>query len=274
MIDLGVTPGSLRPPMIQHSPAWSLATGRLFYAAAVIFFGMQHLVLGKFATRMMPAWPAWVPAQEVWPYVTGLLLVVAGSALCFELLARRAALFLGVLTLLAAVLLALPAAVAGSAWGGGWTSAGKTFALGGGALVVAGTLPGRVNDIRWLIPVGRICLSGFMILGGIQHFIWVRFVTQLVPKWIPGAEFWTCFAGVALMAGGVGMLLRPTARLAAWLSAGMIFSWVILLHIPRAFADLNNANETTAVFEALAFAGIALLLAGGSNKESPPGSAI
>lgn len=260
--------------MSQPSPAWSLATGRLFYAAAVIFFGMQHLLLGKFATRIMPAWPAWVPAQAVWPYVTGLLLVFAGSALCFEILARRAALVLGAQTLLAAVLLALPAAVAGSAWGGGWTAAGKTFALGGGALVVAGTLRRETKDIRWLVPVGRVCLSGFLILAGIQHFIWVRFVAELVPKWIPGAGFWTYFAGVALIVGVVGMWLRPTARLAAWLSAGMIFSWVILLHIPRALADLNNANEATAVFEALAFSGIALLLAAAPPKEPIIGSSI
>ncbi len=41
----------------------------------------------------------------------------------------------------------------------------------------------------------------------------------------------------------------------------MIFLWVILPHIPRAMADFHNANETTAVFEALAFSGIAFMLA-------------
>jgi hypothetical protein len=41
----------------------------------------------------------------------------------------------------------------------------------------------------------------------------------------------------------------------------MIFLWVILLHIPRAAADLRNTNEMTAVFEALAFSGAAFLVA-------------
>jgi uncharacterized membrane protein len=258
--------------MSPHSPAWSLVTGRLFYAAAVIFFGMQHLLLGKFATRIMPKWPAWVPAEAVWPYVTGLLLVVAGSALCFEKMARRAALFLGAQALLGAVLLALPAAVAGSTWGGSWTAAGKTFALGGGALIVAGTLRRGMGDIQWLVPVGRVCFSGFLILTGIQHFVWASFVADLVPKWIPGADFWNYFTGVALIAGGVGILIRPTAQLAAQLSAWMIFSWVILLHLPRALISPANANEATALFEALAFSGIALLLVGIPPREPTVGS--
>jgi hypothetical protein len=51
-------------------------------------------------------------------------------------------------------------------------------------------------------------------------------------------------------------------RLAACLSAVMIFLWVLLLHIPRAFAGPNHANETAGVFEALAISGVALLVAG------------
>ena len=66
-----------------------------------------------------------------------------------------------------------------------------------------------------------------------------------------GQRFWTYFAGVALIAGGLGLVVRPTARLAAGLSALMIFSWVFLVHIPRALAGPNHANETAGVFEAL-----------------------
>jgi uncharacterized membrane protein len=102
-----------------------------------------------------------------------------------------------------------------------------------------------------------------MILCGIQHFIWVEFVTSLVPAWIPGALFWTYFAGVALIAGGSGLMVPWTAPLAGTLSGLMVFIWFLILHIPRAMAaDPGNArNEWIAVFEALAVSGLAFVVA-------------
>jgi hypothetical protein len=43
----------------------------------------------------------------------------------------------------------------------------------------------------------------------------------------------------------------------------MMFLWVFLLHIPRAIADPRGSlgNEWTSVFEALAYSGVAFILA-------------
>ena len=51
----------------------------------------------------------------------------------------------------------------------------------------------------------------------------------------------------------------------------MIFLWVVMLHIPRAVTatPATRANETTAVFEALAFSGLAFLLAGNTTSPRP-----
>ncbi len=94
-----------------------------------------------------------------------------------------------------------------------------------------------------------------------MHFIYADFVATLIPTWIPAHLFWTYFAAIALIAGAVGMFIPKTEFYAAALSALMIFLWVILLHAPRALADLHNANETTAFFEALAMCGACLLIA-------------
>jgi uncharacterized membrane protein len=65
------------------------------------------------------------------------------------------------------------------------------------------------------------------VLTGLQHFRSLEFVATLVPAWIPGDAFWWGrFAGVALIAGGVGLLSPRTDALAALATAGlMIFSW-------------------------------------------------
>ncbi|MPZ18520.1 MAG: hypothetical protein GEV06_11485 [Luteitalea sp.] len=105
----------------------------------------------------------------------------------------------------------------------------------------------------------------FMIICGIEHFVLVEFVHTLVPAWIPGPFFWTYFAGIALIAGGAGLLVEKTRRLAATLSGIMIFIWVIVLHIPRAVTSAGDGNEWTAVVEALAMSGIAFVLAGSTT---------
>jgi hypothetical protein len=143
--------------------------------------------------------------------------------------------------------------------------------LFGGAFAVAGTLPKEenisnnlltkfINLSKEYIVLGQICLGIFMIIAGIQHFMYAKFVASLIPLWFPGnAVFWTYFGGVALIAGGTGIFIPQTARLAALLSGLMIFSWFWIIHIPRTFTSVSDG---IAVFEALAVSGIAFVIAG------------
>ena len=113
------------------------------------------------------------------------------------------------------------------------------------------------------MPFGRFFLPITAIVFGVGHFLYTGFVATLVPSWIPEALFWTYFAAVALIAAGVAMILAILPRSASLLLGIMIFLWFICLHIPRAIADPHSAlgNEWTSVFEALAFSGIAFILA-------------
>jgi uncharacterized membrane protein len=246
--------------------------GRFFIAVAMVVFGLQHFFYLEFVTRVFPKLPPWIPGRSALAVVFGAILVLAGLAMMSLRTARLAALLLGSLILISFALLYLPALITTPPNGGLWTAAGKGLALAGSCFLVAGSLPlkldgparslgGVAKTLEKLIPAGRYLLAAFLILGGIEHFIYVPFVASLVPSWIPGHIFWTYFAGVALIAGGVGMCVGPTTRLAGFLSGLMIFLWVILLHIPRAMADIHHSNETTAVFEALAFSGAAFLVA-------------
>lgn len=74
--------------------------------------------------------------------------------------------------------------------------------------------------------------------------------------------FWAYFAGTALIASGIGMIVRVKARLAATLLGAMILTWILILHIPRAIADPYSdvGNEWTSTLEALAKSGVAFIL--------------
>lgn len=240
--------------------------GRLCFALALIAFGAQQFIYGDFVPGRAPAWPEGVPGGFVWACVSGVLFVAAGVAILVDRKVWLAGVTVGTMIFLWALLRHIPAVVADSDIGAAWTMAGKALAFFGGAFAVAASDEDVVDGAwrEWFVYLGRFCLGAFLALGGIQHFLFPEFVATLVPGWIPGHLFWTYFAAVALVAGGVGLMLPKVARLAAALSGLMVFLWFLILHIPRAVtaADAQRRNEWTAVFESLAVAGIAFLLAG------------
>jgi uncharacterized membrane protein len=262
--------GPVTPPrdLVSLPFADTLARfGQRCFGVALILFGTAAFVVKDVVIGRAPTWPAGVAGAPAAAYFTFVLLAGAGIAVLLNRkpvpwLAAVAALIFGW-----AFLRQLPIALADHALGGAWTNLGKALALSCGALgVAASTVWTRASGgetARRRAPAmnltGRIGLGLFLTLSGVQHFMFAQFVKTLVPTWIPGAIYWTYFAGVALMAGGIGLVVPRTARLAALLVGGMIFTWVFVLHIPRGLT-IDNQNEWTAVIEALAFSAIAFSL--------------
>lgn len=250
--------------------------GRLFFAAAFIGLGVEHFIFREFVSGRAPAWPAAIPGRVIWAYLTGAVFISASIAVIIGKKARQALVLAGALILVWALLRHLPVVAADSLFASTWTRAGKALVFVGGAWALAGTLPKAdgeqrsalvrfVNLEREFILVGRICLATFLLITGIQHFLHTPFVASLIPGWFPGDPvFWTYFAGVALLAGGLGLLISWTAPLAALLAGTMVFSWFWIIHIPRTFLSVSDG---IAVFEALAVSGIAFGIGGFMSAE-------
>jgi uncharacterized membrane protein YphA (DoxX/SURF4 family) len=263
-------------PLVKFDPKPTLvAAGRTAFAVSLIAFAVQQLLFGDFVPGRAPGWPAGIPGRLLWAYASAGVLFAAGAAVLvtatdgghrYRRAARLASLSVGMIICLWALVRHVPAVMADTQFGGAWTNAGKALCLSGGALAVGASLaPERRGDqgTRAFIYLGRACLGIFLINSGIQHFLWEDFVTTLVPSWIPGALFWTYFAGVALVAGGVGLLVPRFAPLAGTLVGAMVFTWVLILHVPRALTapEAGLRNEWIAVFEALAVSGLAFVVA-------------
>lgn len=240
--------------------------GRVFFAAAMIANGIQQIVIGDFV-RLVPKLPEWIPGQPIWARVVGAILILIGIEIFEEKRTRQAATGLGALLFLCLVFRHLPIAATRPLGGFMWTNPCKILALGAGALLVADlaamkkgvSVDSRARERRSLLS--RVLLAVFLLVCGAQHFVYIDFVNTLIPAYFPAPFFWSYFTGIALLAGGAGLLFTATARLAGGLSGVMIFLWVLLVHLPRALADLHNAGETSSIFEALALSGVAFLVA-------------
>ncbi len=252
-----------------------IKAGRAFYGVGIAGLGIQQFIYKDFRPVIMPQWASPIPGIAIWAYITGAALVIAGAIIVLSKNARLTSLILGLAFLLFFIAFHVTFQLFFSPYDfhlGSWTDPLKELAFSGGAFVIAGSYAkdalygGESSFSRFadkFIPLGKIFFCITMIVFGIDHFIYTEFVATLVPSWIPGHVFWTYFAGVALAASGVAIILNIKRSLVAFLLGIMLFLWLIVLHIPRAVADPygTKGNEITSVFEALAFSGIAFVIA-------------
>jgi uncharacterized membrane protein len=239
-----------------------VAVGRIFVAVALIGLGVEHFVFHEFVIGRAPPWPDGVPGKLVWVDITGVLVILAGLSIVMRRRERQTVLALALVVLVWALVRHVPIVAGDVLLAGSWTRAGKALAFVGGLLAVAGSLPPdrSSNATGSLVRLGGICLGVFLVIAGLQHFKFTAIVVTLIPGWIPGnATWWARLAGVALIAGGLGLLVRRTASLAGLMTGLMLFFWFWIVHLPRTFVSVSDG---IALFEALAFAGIALVVAG------------
>ena len=224
--------------------------GRAFFAIAMAAFGLQYLIHALAA--LAPALgPPWTPTPPFWGYVTAIVLVAAAAGIATGTLARCAAISLGILLFVRVLLAYVPRLAANIHDPGPWTSGSELLTLWGAALVLGGAT-----------KLGRILFAAPLVVFGVQHFLYARFIATLVPAWIPGRLFWAYFVGVAFLGAAVSIAAQKMARLSAILLGLMFFLWVLIVHLPRVAAATHNGNEWTSLFVALAMSGGALLVAG------------
>ena len=80
--------------------------------------------------------------------------------------------------------------------------------------------------MRWVLTV-------FMVLAGLNHFIAPDVYAGMMPSYLPAPDALVAISGVAEIAGGLGLILPQTRRLAAW--------GLVLLFVAVFPANLNMA---------------------------------
>jgi uncharacterized membrane protein YphA (DoxX/SURF4 family) len=235
-------------------------TARILFGLAILGFATQYLI---FATRHqgpIPG-PPWTPGNTVLAYLLTLLLFVTGASLAANKMPRVAAASLGVFFLVRFAVMFLPKVLAHLHDPGPWTSGFEILALAGGALVLASDQkPG------FLTTVGSISVAALLVVVGVQHFMYSKFVATLVPAWMPSRLFLAYLVGAGFFATAASLLTRVLTRYAAVLQ-GIVFAiFVVSLHIPRVAASAHTGKEWTSLFVAIAMTATSFAIAVASPK--------
>lgn len=239
--------------------------GRLLYAVAIVFFGLQCIASGSGGGPVPPAGPPWAQTGRGPALLFGVGLVALGICLVLRWYGRIAANTLGVGILLRGLVVYLAPLMAQPRDPRPWTSLFELFALAGAALVIAGTFPSQAagqgrDPQRWMVEAGRWMFAVSLVVFGIQHLMYAKFVAALIPAWIPGHLFWTYLTGIAFLLAAASLVSRIRVRLSEALLGLMFLLWVILLHAPRVAKYPHRGNEWTSEFVALAMCGASFVL--------------
>jgi len=244
--------------------------GQVIFATGIIALGVLQFFAKDFIVGRPPVvqWASSIPGKEAWAFVSGILLIVGGLFIIFKRNASRIAFSIGIFIFVFSFLCRhLPHLfTVTSAQDVIWQiNAYKTLALCGGAFIIAASFHEQSNTMQ--VMLSCILLALFFIISGCAHFKFDDFIiNSFIPAYIPFHAFWTYFCGIALMAGGVGILVKQTRKWAALLTGLMILSWFFLLHIPRASYTPHDYGEWMGVCESFTFSGILFTLAGLSSK--------
>jgi uncharacterized membrane protein len=116
--------------------------------------------------------------------------------------------------------------------------------------------------------VGRILVLGpvfeavALTIFAAEHFLAARGLSAIVPRWIPGALFWTYFVGAALLAAAISFIVWRYVRWSAFLLALLFLIIVATIDLPNLLKHTHERLFWTLTVRETAFASGAMVLAG------------
>ncbi|MGA3087333.1 MAG: hypothetical protein ABSD75_01895 [Terriglobales bacterium] len=113
-----------------------------------------------------------------------------------------------------------------------------------------------------IVGLSNLCFAIPLAVFGAEHLSGARSIMLGVPSYMPWRLFWAYFVGFALMAASLSIATKIQVRWSGLLFGIMMFTFVAMLHFPRALANPRDRIAWVIVFREMSFAGGGWILAG------------
>jgi uncharacterized membrane protein len=137
----------------------------------------------------------------------------------------------------------------------------------GSAALVAGLVLVRprfaaASGVGRVLVLGPVFEATALAIFAAEHFLSARALSAIVPRWIPGALFWTYFVGAALLAAAISFIAWRYVRWSALLLALFFLIIVATIDLPKLPKQVHERLFWTLTVRETSFAGGAMVLAG------------
>lgn len=244
-----------------------IRASRAAFAAALVGLGILGLIYGN-SSETWDSIPRSLPGRAVVIYLCSLVALATGVGLLRRSSASLASRVLLPFLLLWLVLLKLPPLLSTPRVVVGWESFAETATLAAGGWCVFAArarsrgpwhlgFAGGESGVR----AARLLLIAALPMIGLSHFAYHDLTASLVPKWLGFPLGWTYLTGAASLAAAAGMLFAVLPRLAASLEAAMLWTFTLLVWIPRVASGPHDQGNWSELFLSAAIASGAWLVA-------------
>lgn len=113
-------------------------------------------------------------------------------------------------------------------------------------------------------------LSIVLFIFGLQHFSRPYELLVRVPDFLPGGLIWVYIVGAAFMLAAISFVTNKLVRVAAYLLALLLFTFVLTIHLPNYMdtADPEYARQSlTNALKDAALAAFALYIASNARHQ-------
>jgi len=141
----------------------------------------------------------------------------------------------------------------------------------GSAALIAGLLFVRprfaaASGVERVLVLGPVFEAVALTIFAAEHFLVARGLMVIVPRWMPGALFWTYFVGAALLAAGISFIAWRYVRSSAFLLALLFLFIVATVDLPNLSKHAHQRVVWTLSLREAAFDGGAMVLASSTGS--------
>lgn len=118
-----------------------------------------------------------------------------------------------------------------------------------------------------MTTIGRILYAIPFAVFGVNHFLMMDYYVGMLTSFIPLGAYTIILTGIMLIAASISILSKKYVKLSTLLLAGLLFIFIVTIHIPNLFHEADNTSTLIALLKDISLMGGSLMIAGIYSEE-------
>ena len=124
--------------------------------------------------------------------------------------------------------------------------------------------------MRKLTTIGRILFALPFALFGINHFLMLNYYLGMLTSFVPLGAYTIILTGIMLIAACISIITKILVKFSTLLLAGLLFIFIITIHIPHLFTDADKTITIIALLKDISLMGGSLMISGIYAEDEKP----